>query len=40
MLKRDIFIGLVIFMLFAIGLVFTLENINERETLLEQEVVD
>jgi len=31
MLKRDIFIGFIIFMLFAIGFVMTLENIQEKQ---------
>lgn len=30
MLKRDIFIGIIIFILFAIGLVMTLENIHKN----------
>lgn len=40
MLKRNLFIGLVIFILFAIGLVLTVENINEKQNSLEEKIVD
>jgi len=31
MLKRDIFISIVIFILFVIGLIMTIENIQEEQ---------
>lgn len=40
MLKRNLFIGLVIFILFTIGLVLTVENINEKQNSLEEKIVD
>ncbi|HOI59917.1 MAG TPA: hypothetical protein PKU93_01180 [Candidatus Pacearchaeota archaeon] len=35
MLKRDIFIGIIIFILFVIGLVSTLENIDKKKHIEE-----
>jgi len=40
MLKRDLFISLVIFILFAIGLVLTVENINEKQNASEEKIVN
>jgi len=39
MLKRDIFIGIVIFILFVIGLTMTIENIQEEQNHKKNDLV-